>query len=326
MTSKVTAKLPLGVAFSMLLISLALFVGCKQEVAPQDSYTPPGYGATVGYLTDTTWKSGNETIKFGAEGSVSVPDSMKKMDIERYGKIFSFELGDFTYSVSGTTVTISAKVKKVPELPAFVQGSPSKEPEMPKDEEFLPEGSEGAESEQVSWPKVGDIIEIATCTIGATASSGTTSSGDGTYGDYTSGNGTKDDYTSGEQKGESNGTQGSSTSTSGIYKYYQMKVSKFGEEQTFTMENRPTSGDKFVGTYYNGHGVKQIQINKDNTFVRFTAGGKDISYWKDNEDGTISVSSEPFTNSSISGTSSTSPTIYYLYPHALRSSGNTYYK
>ena len=68
MTSKVTAKLPLGVAFSMLLISLALFVGCKQDVAPQDSYTPPGYGATVGYLTDTTWKNGNDTIKFGAEG------------------------------------------------------------------------------------------------------------------------------------------------------------------------------------------------------------------------------------------------------------------
>ena len=35
MTSKVTAKLPLGVAFSMLLISLALFVGCKQDVAPR---------------------------------------------------------------------------------------------------------------------------------------------------------------------------------------------------------------------------------------------------------------------------------------------------
>ena len=295
MTSKVTAKLPLGVAFSMLLISLALFVGCKQEVAPQDSYTPPGYGATVGYLTDTTWKSGNETIKFGAEGSVSVPDSMKKI-----GDVV--ELGDFTYSVFSTTVTISAKVKKAPA------------------------DSSGFFSE-------GDIIDVATCTIGTTASSGTTSSGDTTYDDYTSGSGTKDDYTSGEQKGESNGTQGSSTSTSGIYKYYQMEVSielggvlKFGEEKTFTMENRPTSGDKFVGTYYNGHGVKQIQINKDNTFVRFTAGGKDISYWKDNYNGTISVSSEPFTNSSISGTSSTSPTIYYLYPHALRSSGNTYYK
>lgn len=301
MTSKVTAKLPLGVAFSMLLISLALFVGCKQDVAPQDSYTPPGYGATVGYLTDTTWKSGNETIKFGAEGSVSVPNSMKKRDIGLEGKIFSLELGDFTYSVSSTTVTISAKVKKAP---ADLS-------------EFYSEG---------------DIIDVATCTIGTTASSGTTSSGDTAYGDSTSDDTAYDDSTSGDKKGESAGTQGSSTSTSGIYKYYQMKVSpelggvQFGEEKTFTMENRPTSGDKFVGTYYNGHGVKQIQINKDNTFVRFTAGGKDISYWKDNDDGTISVSSEPFTNSSISGTSSTSPTIYYLYPHALRSSGNTYYK
>lgn len=285
MTSKVTAKLPLGVAFSMLLISLALFVGCKQDVAPQDSYTPPGYGATVGYLTDTTWKSGNETIKFGAEGSVSVPDSMKKIDIG-FGVV---EFGDFTYSVSSTTVTISAKVKK-------------------------------AAADLSEFYSEGDIIDVATCTIGTTASSGTTSSGDTAYGDSTSG----------DKKGESAGKEGSSTSTSGTYRYYRMEVTSdlpvTNGSMTFTMENRPTSGDKFVGTYYNERGVKQIQINKDNTFVRFTAGGKDISYWKDNDDGTISVSSEPFTNSSISGTSSTSPTIYYLYPHALRSSGNTYYK
>lgn len=302
MTSKVTAKLPLGVAFSMLLISLALFVGCKQDVAPQDSYTPPGYGATVGYLTDTTWKSGNDTIKFGAEGSVTVPNSMKKM-----GDVV--ELGDFTYSVFGTTVTISAKVKN-------------------------------ASADLSGWISAGDIIDVATCTIGTTASSGTTSSGDTTYDDYTSGDGTKegstsgdttyDDYTSGDKKGESasNGTQGSSTSTSGTYKYYQMKVSielggflKFGEEKTYTMENRPNSGDKFVGTYYDKQGIKSVQINKDGTFVNFTSGGKNISYWIYNDDGTISVKSEPFTNSSNSGTSSTTPTIYYLYPHALMEDG-----
>lgn len=296
MTSKVTAKLRLGAAFSVLLISLTLFVGCKQDVTPQDSYTPPGYGATVGYLTDTTWKSGNETIKFGAEGSVTVPDSMKKID-NGFGVV---EFGDFTYSVSGTTVTISAKVKKV-------KGNLS---------ELFPEGG---------------ISEVATCTIGTTASSGTTSSGDTTYDDYTSGSGTKEDYTSGDKKGESAGTQGSSTSTSGIYRYYQMKVSpEFGNVQYYTMENRPNSGDKFVGTYYDNQGRKTIQINKDkdNTFVSFTSGGKNISYWRDNGNGTISVSSEPFTNSSISGTSSTSPTIYYLYPHALRieNSSSIYYK
>ena len=298
MTSKVTAKLPLGVAFSMLLISLALFVGCKQEA--DNSYTPPGYGATVGYLTDTTWKSSNDTIKFGAEGSVTVPNSMKKIE---FGSAI-IELGDFTYSASGT---ISAKVKKT-------------------------KGTEGF-SELLSE---GNIVEVATFSIGTTASSDTTSPGDGTYDDYTSGNGTKDDYTSGDKKGESTGTQGSSTSGSGPYKYYQMKVSpelggvlKFGEEKTFTMENRPTSGDKFVGTYYNGQGVKQLQINKDNTFVRFTSGGKNISYWRDKGNGTISVQSTPFTNSSTSGTSSsTSSNTYYLYPHALRveNSSEIYYK
>lgn len=295
MTSKVTAKLPLGVAFSMLLISLALFVGCKQDVA-QDSYTPPGYGATVGYLTDTTWKSGNDTIKFGAEGSITVPDSMKNIE---FGSA-SIELGDFTYSVStySDSVTISAKVKEVSGYLSNVF-------------------TEGV------------IDEVATCTIGDIASSGTTSSGDTAYGDSTSGTGTKEDYPSEGKEGgsASTGTQGSSTSTSGTYKYYQMKVSpelggvlKFGNEQTFTMENRPTSGDKFVGTYYNAQGVKEIQINKDGTFVEFTSGGKDISYWKDKGNGTISVKSEPFTNSSASST------IYYLYPHALIGGSTKFYK
>lgn len=261
MTSKVTAKLPLGVAFSMLLISLALFVGCKQDVA-QDSYTPPGYGATVGYLTDTTWKNGNDTIKFGAEGSVTVPDSMKTLSKELEGKKFFFELGDFTYSAStfSDSVTISAKVTKVPELPEFEQGYPSKEPEVSEGQG----GSEyGQEAEQI---EVGDIIDVATCTIGVTA--------DGTS----------------------------------VKDYYQMKFDK----QTFTMENRPTSGDKFVGTYYDEQGLKSIQINDDYTFVKFSDGGKKISYWKDNGNGTISVSGT---------SSSTSSTTYYLYPHALMKDG-----
>ncbi len=311
MTSKVTAKWRLGAAFSVLLISLALFVGCKQEA--DNSYTPPGYGATVGYLTDTTWKSGNDTIKFGAEGSVTVPNSMKKIELGNA----SIEFGDFTYSASGT---ISAKVKKV----------------------------KGAEGYGESF-SVGNIVEVATFNIGTTVSSGTTSSGtgtyggstsgDGTYGDYTSGTGTKEGstssggYTSGDKKGESasNGTQGSSPSTSGPYRYYQMKVSTMlGSVQYYTMENKPTSGDKFVGTYYDEQGVKRIQINKDKTLVYFTSGGKNISYWKDNGNGTISVQSTPFTNSSTSGTSSsTSSNTYYLYPHALRVenySTNIYYK
>lgn len=78
MSSKVTAKLRLGAAFSVLLISLALLAGCKQEA--DNSYTPPGYGASVGSLTDTVWKNGSDTIRFGAEGKVTtVPDSWKRM-------------------------------------------------------------------------------------------------------------------------------------------------------------------------------------------------------------------------------------------------------
>lgn len=264
MTSKVTAKLPLGVAFSMLLISLTLFVGCKQEA--DNSYTPPGYGATVGYLTDTTWKSGNETIKFGAEGSVTVPDSMKKIDTE-FGVV---EFGDFTYSVSGTTVTISAKVKQVPELPGSGQGTSSKEPEVSEGQ------GESEYDQEVVQIKVGDIIPVVECTIGVTVGV--------TAGDTST---TKD--------------------------YYQMAVSGiFVQQNTFTMENRPTSGDKFVGTYYDPQGLKSIQINKDGTFVSFNEGGKSIRNWTFNENGTISVT--PI--------GSDYTTTYYLYPHALMYNGS----
>ena len=121
MSSKVTAKLPLGAAFSVLLISLALLAGCKQE-APVDSYAPPGYGASVGYLTDTVWKSGSDTIRFGAEGKVTtVPDSWKKeLSLEipirnndgdlRYQKVQA-DFNDFTYSDGA----IYGKVTKVGE-------------------------------------------------------------------------------------------------------------------------------------------------------------------------------------------------------------------
>jgi hypothetical protein len=77
---------------------------------------------------------------------------------------------------------------------------------------------------------------------------------------------------------------------------------------TFTMENIPSSGDKFVGTYYDQQGRKDIQINKDDTFVSFNEGGKSIRNWTFNENGTISVT--------FIGSDST--TTYYLYPHALR--------
>ena len=249
MSSKVTAKLRLGAAFSVLLISLTLLAGCKQEA--DNSYTPPGYGASVGLLTDTVWKNESGTIRFGAEGKVvDVPKKWKTDELVD-------EYGDFTYS-SGK---IFAKVKKLNELA----------------KEFF-EGIEGTTSEFATF-----IVPTTTTT---------------------------------NQDGQ-NIT---------VTNYYEMKVTIEGEytSSTFTMENKPTSGDKFVGTYYDDRGRKYIQINKDGTFVRFTNGGQSIQYWEYNDNGTISVQSTPFTDNpgSMGSSASTNPTIYYLYPHALMSGGS----
>lgn len=246
MSSKVTAKLRLGAAFSVLLISLALLAGCKQEA--DNSYTPPGYAASVGPLTDTVWKNGSDTIRFGAEGKVTtVPDSWKKDEV---AGVYLIEYGDFTYS-SGK---IFAKVKKLGELA----------------KEFF-KGIEGTTS------------EFATFTVPTKSSP------------------------------EEQGTP--------VTNYYEMKVTIAGAttSTTFTMENKPTSGDKFVGTYYDELGRKKIQINNDGTFVDFSNGGQSIQYWKYQNDGTIYVKSTQFDGSlnEFSGGST-----YYLYPHALMSGGD----
>lgn len=98
--------------------------------------------------------------------------------------------------------------------------------------------------------------------------------------------------------------------------YYEMKVTIAGEltSTTFTMENKPTSEDKFVGTYYDERGRKSIQINKDGTFVVFSDGEQFIQYWKYQSDGTILVKGIQF-NNPLSDLSEGST--YYLYPHAL---------
>lgn len=250
MSSKVTAKLPLGAAFSVLLISLALLAGCKQEAPVDNSYTPPGYGASVGSLTDTVWKNDSGTIRFGAEGKVV--DVPKEWKTDNFGN----EYGDFTYSDG----KIFAKFKKLGELAEYL------------------------------GVRVGTISERATFTVPRTAS-----------------------------------IQDGSGSPTIKKMYYEMDVTIEGEltPDTFTMENKPTSGDKFVGTYYDTQGRKKIQINTDNTFVTFTNGGQFIEYWKYNGDGTISVDEKPFDSSNSNQTG----TIHYLYPHALMSDGSTvYYK
>jgi len=240
MSSKVTAKLRLGVAFSVLLISLTLLAGCKQDA--DNSYTPPGYGASVGPLTDTVWKDGSDTIRFGAEGKVV--DVPKKWKTDEFG----VEYGDFTYS----SEEIFRKVKKLGELP--------------KD---LAEYFEDL---------VGTTSKFATFDVPTTTP---TTNQDG------------QDII--------------------VTNYYEMKVTIQSKNTTFTMENKPTSGDKFVGTYYDVQGRKEIQINNDGTFVTFSSGGQSIEYWKYNDDGTISVDEKPFDSSNSNQTVST----YYLYPHAL---------
>ena len=246
MSSKVTAKLRLGAAFSVLLISLTLLAGCKQEA--DNSYTPPGYGASVGPLTDTVWKDeSGATIRFGAEGKVV--DVPKEWKTDEFGN----EYGDFTYS-SGE---IFRKFKKLGELA----------------KEFA-EYFEGI---------VGTTSEFATFIVPTEST---------TY----------------SPEGESNT----------VTDYYKMEVTIEGKDTFFIMEKKPTSGDKFVGTYYDEQGRKEIQINEDGTFVRFTDGEHRVSYWKDKNDGTIYVKSTQFDNSpnDFSGGST-----YYLYPHALMSNG-----
>ena len=237
----------------MLLISLALLAGCKQEAPVDNSYTPPGYGASVGYLTDTVWKNDSDTIRFGAEGKVTtVPDSWKKDELP---EVYLMEYGDFTYSDG----EIFAKVKKLDVL----------------SKEF---------AEYFDEDSVGTTSKSATFTVPRTESISIPDQ----YG-----------YTRKET----------------IKKYYEMEVKIEGAttSSTFDMENKPTSGDKFVGTYYDGLGRKSIQINKDGTFVRFEDGEQSIQYWEYKTDGTIYVH--------VPSNKSSGGSTYYLYPHALMSNG-----
>ena len=100
-----------------------------------------------------------------------------------------------------------------------------------------------------------------------------------------------------------------------------------GEYESFLHILRNASGvikDKIAANKRQMRAIRN-KINKDNTFVTFTNGGQSIQYWKYNSDGTISVQSTPFTDNpgSMGSSTSTSSTIYYLYPHALMRDGSS---
>lgn len=156
MTSKVSGKTRLGAVCCVLLIAIALFAGCKQETP--ESYAPPGYGVSVGPLTDTVWKDVNgNTLKFEANGKVSVPESMKTKTF--YGE--KIELGDFTYTChsdeildDATKVMIAGVVKKLPNG---------------EDSQTFRYYDDGGYSGSITV-NVGDTLEIETLTINGKSS------------------------------------------------------------------------------------------------------------------------------------------------------------
>lgn len=126
MTSKVNTKFQLGAVLCALLISIFFATGCKQEASSAGGVSIPGYGATVGIFTDTTWEytspssldssstsssSTSKSISFGSEGNVSLGGNWSVMD-----ESVTNHLTDFTYSVSSGTgnsyiATISGRAK-----------------------------------------------------------------------------------------------------------------------------------------------------------------------------------------------------------------------
>ena len=264
MTSKVNGKTRLGAVCCVLLIAIALFAGCKQETP--ESYAPPGYGVSVGLLTDSTWtyrtSNGDESLRFEANGKVSVPESMKTKTFD--GK--KIELGDFTYELSNSRVVISGTVKKLP------NGEESQTFTYKIDENY-------------SFPiviNVGDTTVIETLTINGKRAK------------------TAEDY-----------------DTVGPY-------SMVDAEYDRTYSTTVPTAENYVGTYTDDRGRKNLEINKDGTWVSYTSGNRTMKYWKyvDNDDeengivkGTIWVAADEdqlVTDGSY--------TVYTLYPHALVSS------
>lgn len=117
---------------------------------------PPGYGRSIGPLTDSTWTyqlrdGGEETLRFEANGKVSVPESMKTITFD--GK--KVELGDFTYIQNDSQVVIRGTVKKLP------NGEDS--------QDFRIDYNEGSDYYTMTID-VGDTREIETLTINGKSS------------------------------------------------------------------------------------------------------------------------------------------------------------
>jgi hypothetical protein len=268
MTSKVSGKTRLGAVCCVLLIAIALFAGCKQETP--ESYAPPGYGVSIGPITDSTWtyrtSNGDESLRFEANGKVSVPESMKTKTF--YGK--KIELGDFTYELSNSRVVITGTVKKLP------NGEES--------QTFTYKIDENSSSSNGITINVGDTTVIETLTINGTVAN-------------------------------------DSTKKIGPY-------SMIDDEYELTYSTTVPTAENYVGTYTDDRGRKNLEINKDGTWVSYTGGNRTMKYWKyvDNNDeengivkGTIWVAADE--DQLVTGGSYT---VYTLYPHGLvSSSGST---
>lgn len=288
MTSKVSGKTRLGAVCCVLLIAIALFAGCKQETP--ESYAPPGYGVSVGPLTDTVWEATNgDTFKFAANGKVSVPDELKILKIQGKlvqvgGKDIVIKYEDFTYttepSATGLNVVISGTTNELPNGKESMEFT------------YLYTESSGESRVITGTAKVGVPRIFKTLTINGI---------------------------------DPNNKQTETTTTENTIGPYKM----IDADEVIYSTPLPTTKD-VLGNYYDENGRTILQIKDDGTAIFFSKGIQKLKYWKyDNNtdadqgifEGTIRVADE---KNSLNLDYDT----YALYPHALisNSSSEIYWK